>query len=878
MKQDRILPGEQGLAGLTRKWRTDHETGPNFTEWREMAAKSADMVDLPPDLDPRLAELLRASGYGRLYRHQSLTWQAAAHGHNVVLCTGTASGKSLAFNLPVFQALVSSPSAKALYVYPTKALTQDQHASLLAFAATLGTNEVRPGIYDGDTPTSSRSLVRQKANLLLTNPEMLHTGMLPHHANWSAFFGQLRYIVIDEMHTYRGVFGSNFANVLRRLLRVANFYGATPQFLMTSATIANPAELGEKLCGQPVKLVQEDGSARGQKIFAIYNPPIVNPALGLRKSAMAESIRLAKDALRNGIQTILFARSRRTVEILLKQLRDEVAMDQRKSPHELPFDPQSIQGYRSGYLPAERRAIEKGLREGHIKLVVATSALELGIDIGDLRLAMMLGFPGSIASLLQQAGRAGRGEESSMAILVATAQPVDQYLANHSEYLTQRTPENALLDPDHLVIFLNHLRCALFELPFISGEKFGGVEVGEFLEILEQNREVHTKNLRTFWMAEGYPAAKVSLRTASPNNVVLMSEEGGPPRTIGQVDLESAYWMVHPNAVYLHGGQQYHVQNLDLESGKATLVPVSLDYYTEPTREDEIELVEIAATNSAPGGEISRGEIIVHSKVTGYKKKNWSSSEILDMVPLQMPETELNTIGYWFVISPTSLASLAEAGLWTNASNDYGPKWPGTRDAVRARDEFKCQVCGLPEHGKQHDVHHKSPFREIIRRGMAELRSGGMGSQDPVPQELLDVANRLDNLITLCPNCHHKAEQNVRMRSGLAGLAYVFHQLAPLFLMCDMDDIGVYFHPEAQFCEGQPAIAIYDMVPAGIGFANKLYELHQKLVGECTRLITECTCEDGCPACVGPAGENGVGGKNETLAILGVMQGASSDV
>ena len=872
MKQDQLPHGMQSLAGLSRKWRTDHETGPNFTEWREIAAKPANLVDLPPDLNPRLSDMLRASGYQALYRHQYLTWQAATQGKDVVLCTGTASGKSLAFNLPVFQALLSSPTAKALYVYPTKALTQDQHNSLLAFINMIGTSEVRVAIYDGDTPTSARSKIRQNANLLLTNPEMLHTGLLPHHANWSAFFGQLRYIVIDEMHTYRGVFGSNFANVLRRLLRVAKFYGASPQFLMTSATIANPAELGEKLCGRVVTLVNEDGAARGQKTFAIYNPPVINHALGLRKSAVAECIRLANDALRNGIQTILFARSRRTVEILLKQLRDEIASEQRRSLDDLPFDPKSIQGYRSGYLPAERRAIEKGLRDGEIKLVVATNALELGIDIGNLRIAMMLGYPGSIASLLQQAGRAGRGTESSMALLVATAQPLDQYVANHSEFLTHRSPEHALLDPDHLVIFLNHLRCALFELPFTTGETFGGVDVGEFLALLEQNREVYTKNNRTFWMADGYPAANVSLRTASPNNVVLMSEEGGPPRTIGQVDLESAYWMVHPNAIYLHGGQQYHVQSLDLENGKAILVPVSLDYYTEPTREDEIELVEIIETASVTGGDKARGEIIVHSKVTGYKKKNWGSAEILDMVPLQMPETELNTIGYWFVINPISLEKLAKAGLWTNASNDYGPKWPTARDAVRARDEFKCQVCGLPERGKQHDVHHKSPFREIIRRGMAELRASGLGAQASVPQELLDMANRLDNLVTLCPTCHHKAEQNVRMRSGLAGLAYVFHQLAPLFLMCDMEDIGVYFHPEAQFCEGQPAMAIYDMVPAGIGFANKLYELHNNLVSECTRLINECPCEDGCPACVGPAGENGVGGKNETLAILGVMQ------
>ena len=883
MKEHAFDPKNAGLAGLLRKWQTDHETGPNFSEWRQIPARPARTSALPADMDERLGAMLRAGGIYELYLHQQLSWQHASNGSHVALCTGTASGKSLAYNLPVFQALLQSPSARALYIFPTKALTQDQYEAINSFVQPSLGQSIRPAIYDGDTRQSARGQIRSSANLLMTNPEMLHMGILPHHTTWSEFLGQLRYIVIDEIHTYRGVFGSNFANVLRRLRRIAAFYGATPQFIMTSATIANPGELANKLCGSKVELVQEDGAARGEKHFIIYNPPVINAALGLRKSSVSELLRLAQDAMKHNLQTIIFARSRRTVEIILKQLRDSIAKDMRATLYfgaekETALSPDAVQGYRSGYLPAERRAIEKGLRDGSVRLVVATNALELGIDIGNLRVAMMLGYPGSIASLLQQAGRAGRGPESSAALMVATAQPLDQYLAHHTDYIFNRSPENALIDPDHMVIFLNHLRCALFELPFKNGETFGGTDVMEYLEFLVQNQEAYSRNERTFWMADAYPAANVSLRTASPNSIVLQSHEDGPPKVIGQVDLESAYWMVHPHAVYLHAGQQYFVQELDLEGGKAALVPVALDYYTEPKREDEIEHVSTADTAKVAGGDIYRGEIIVHSKVTGFTKKNWVSGEILDMEALQMPETELNTIGYWYVVDAQTVETLASAGLWTNSPNEYGHKWPNTRDAVRKRDAFTCQVCGKVEQDKQHDVHHKSPFREIIRLGMAELRLNSGGEAVPVPQELLDIANRMDNLVTLCPECHHKAEQNVRMRSGLAGLAYVFQQLAPLFLMCDHEDIGVFFNPEAEFCQGQPAMALFDMVPAGIGFANRLYELHAQLVTESLRLVQECPCEDGCPACVGPAGENGVGGKEESLAILRQMDGQAAKV
>lgn len=868
------------LSDLLQQWQNDADTNPNIAAWKKIPARAALWQNLPADLNPMLAQMLASRGIDRLYQHQALTWNTVKEGRNVVLCTGTASGKSLAYNLPVLNQIMEDDTSKALYIFPTKALTQDQFTSLVDISGSAKNDPIRPAIYDGDTRQADRPAIRKTANILLTNPEMLHTGILPHHTNWSVFFSGLRFIVIDEVHTYRGVFGSNFANVLRRLLRIAHFYGAFPQVIMTSATIANPTELATKLCGMEVTLVDEDGSARGEKNFLIYNPPVVNQSLGLRKSSVSECVRLAQDLLKHDLQSIVFARTRRTVEIVLKYLRDTMGKENRRrffKPDDLDslYDLEQVQGYRSGYLPAERRKIEKGLRDGEVKVVVATSALELGIDIGDLKVALMLGYPGSIASLLQQSGRAGRGIDPSIAILITTAQPLDQYLAHHSDYIFSKSPEHALLDPNHIVILLNHLRCALFELPFKAGDKFGDVDVDEFLTFLEENKEAYSRAGKTFWMADAYPSANISLRTASPNSIVLQSEEGGVPRVIGQVDLESAYWMVHPRAVYLHAGQQYFVQSLDLEAAKATLVPVALEYFTEPTKEDDIEKVSLSETMLVPGGDKSKGEIIVHSKVTGFKKKQWGTSEILDMELLDLPETELNTTGYWFQISEPSQERIAKAGLWTNSPNDYGSKWPAVREEIRRRDEYKCQACGNIERGKQHDVHHKSPFREIVRRALGELSNDQQLGNIEIPQEILDRANRADNLITLCHECHKKVEQNVRMRSGLAGLAYVFQQLAPLFLMCDAEDIGVYFHPEAEFCDKQPAVALYDMVPAGIGFSEKLYELHGQLVDESYLLVNECPCDDGCPACVGPAGENGTGGKKETLAILKEMRMAS---
>ncbi len=879
------------IETLLSRWRADPETAPNIPIWRTTPPRPADLRPFPADLPSVLVESLVARGIASLYSHQVEAWEAARDGRNVVLATGTASGKTLAYNLPVFSALLEDEKGHALYLFPTKALAQDQLNTLAGLQ--VGTLErgngqrvdvptwnVQPAIYDGDTPQAHRQSIRTKARIILTNPDMLHTGILPHHTNWSDFFRNLRFVVIDEMHTYRGVFGSHVANVVRRLKRVAKFYGVEPQFILTSATIGNPAELAGRLIESPVTLVDGDGSARGERHFLVYNPPVVDPSLGIRKSSTQESLRLARDLLAAGVQTVVFARSRRSVEILLKQLQEngEWGMVDRESP--INHSPLSIRGYRSGYLPSQRREIEKGLRDGSVRLVVATNALELGIDIGGLEAALLVGYPGTIASTWQQAGRAGRGDDPAVAIFVATPNPLDQFLAHHPEYFFARSPEQALVNPDHLLILLNHLRCAMFELPFEQGETFGGKPVNEYLEFLVTNNESHLSNNRFYWMADSYPAAAVSLRSASPENVLLHVEDGQAPHLLGEVDLASAAWMVHPHAVYLHEGQQYFVQDLDLARNTATLIPVALDYFTEPLRQTEVSLLSTLESTPGTGNVCTKayGELQVTTQVTGFRKRGWTggdpstgSGQALGEEPLDLPPSELQTTGYWLTISEETVKRLSEVGLWTNAPNDYGPGWTRIRDTVRQRDGFRCQVCGRPETpstaastsstqrlraSRQHDVHHKIPFRTFRdERGRVDR----------------ERANQPNNLVTLCPECHQKAETNLHMKSGLSGLATVLGQLAPLFLMCDSGDLGVFFDPAWAAVDGLPSVVLYDQVPAGIGFSQKLFEIHADLLQRALELVEACACEDGCPSCVGPAGENGVGGKTETVALLEIL-------
>jgi DEAD/DEAH box helicase domain-containing protein len=855
------------VDNLLTRWRADALIAENIVTWRTLPPRPAHTHPLPDDLPASLREALFALGILSLYSHQYQAWTYARAGQNIVLATGTASGKTLAYNLPVLAALLENENARALYLFPTKALTQDQFAVISDQLSVLKTLIIpaRPaepgraddwslttGIYDGDTPQRDRPSIRKTARLVLTNPDMLHTGILPHHTNWADFFRNLQFIVIDELHTYRGVFGSHVANVVRRLRRVARFYGAEPQFILTSATIGNPQELAEKLVEAPVALIDEDGSSRGERHFLIYNPPLVDESLGLRKSALLESVRLAQEALSAGVQSVVFTRSRRSVEIILTYLQEGREQRLETGSYSVSNLQSLIRGYRSGYLPTQRRQIEKGLRDGTVRTVVATNALELGIDIGGLGAAVLVGYPGTVASAWQQAGRAGRGDAPAAAVLVASASPLDQFLAHHPEYFLGRSPEQALVNPDHLLILLEHLRCAMFELPFQRGERFGQVDVDEFLEFLVANHEAHESNDKFFWMSDQYPAANISLRSASPASISLQVQ-AEKPFTIGTVDMESAPWMVHPGAVYLHEAQSYFVEHLDLEQKVAWLRPGMSDYYTEPLRDSTVKPLSLGEWSKVEGCEKAWGELQVTTRVKGFNKRRWYTHETLGSEPLDLPPQDLQTTGYWISILDETVASLSEAGLWTNTPNDYGPGWAQIRERVRARDGYKCQMCGRPESNRQHDVHHKLPFRMF---------------RDESGKILRDRANQLDNLVTLCPECHKKAESAVHVRSGLAGLSYVLGNLAPLFLMCDPADLGAHIEPAGTADFPQPAVVLYDLVPAGIGFSQKLYELHDELIRSAMELVEQCACLDGCPSCVGPGGESGMGGKRETMAVL----------
>ncbi|WP_298009508.1 MULTISPECIES: DEAD/DEAH box helicase [Anaerolinea] len=834
------------LEKILHIWLTDPDIGNNVVRMEEIPPRQAVWVNIPDSLHPGLKNALHSLKIYQLYSHQGEAYQKIIEGNHVVIVTGTASGKTLAYNLPVLDYCLKNSSTRALYLFPTKALTQDQQSQMnqLLQADTSLVQQITLGIYDGDTPASSRNAIRKKARVVLTNPDMLHMGILPHHTLWADFFKNLQFIVIDEAHVYRGVFGSHFANVIRRLKRIASFYGASPQFILTSATIANPDSLALQLIEERIDLINHDGSPSGPKKILLYNPPVIQESLGLRASAVQEAIKILTTLVNHNVQTIAFSRTRRTVELMLRYLKDRFS----NAPH-------WIEGYRSGYLPDERRTIEASLRKGEIRCVISTNALELGIDIGSLSASVMVGYPGSIASTRQQMGRAGRKSSLALSILIASADPLDQYLMRFPEYIFEKSPEMALVDPNNLLILLQHIRCAAFELPFQQGEGFGGVPsemVEEILSFLVDSGEIHSSARRFIWMADQYPASQISLRTTSPETIQLQQFVDGKAETVGIVDYSSAFWMAHPGAVYLHAGDTYWVKSLDLEKGIALLEPVQLDYYTEPIQDTAVEKQSILINQSATGGVKYFGELKVIRQVTGFKKIRWYSRENLGTESLDLPPTTLLTVGYWRCLNKASVEFLRKSGLWRNDPNDYGPDWGRIRDWVRKRDHYTCQLCGTVEQGKAHHVHHKIPFRQFSS---------------------LQEANRPENLITLCPACHQRVEENLRIQSGLAGLSYLIHHVASLFLMCDLEDIGVFSEPQCALADSSPTLVVYDQIPGGIGLSKKLYDIEEILYKEAAVIVETCPCQQGCPSCVGPAAENGAGGKQETLAILNIFNG-----
>jgi DEAD/DEAH box helicase domain-containing protein len=633
----------------------------NISYWKEIPASPGSYAPFPGDLDPRLAAALNARGIARLFTHQRKAVEEVRRGRHVVVATPTASGKTLCYNLPVLDRILKDPECCALYLFPTKALSQDQVRELRGLSEDLPLT-IPIAAYDGDTPSSARPRIRESARVVISNPDMLHAGILPHHPRWMRFFRSLGYVVIDEIHHYRGVFGSHLSNVIRRLKRICRFYGGDPRFILSSATIANPAEQAGMMIGEEVSLIGESGAPTSPKHFIFYNPPFLNRELGIRANPIKEATRLADRFLGAGVQTIIFAGSRQKTEILLSYLRDG-----QKDSGKHPVD---IRGYRGGYLPEIRREIEKGLKEGNVKAVVSTNALELGIDIGSLDACLMVGYPGTIASTRQQAGRAGRRHGHSAAILVAGGSPLDQFIINRPDYFFHRDPEHGVIDPDNLAILVSHIKCAAFELPFSEGEAFGGRSLTEILDFLEDEGILHRSGPRWHWSRDSYPADDISLRSATSGNVTIhdLSSEG---RIIGEVDFESAPNLIHPEAVYIQDGQEYFVHSLDLEEGRAEVRKVEVDYFTQAETESDLSVREVLEEDKGPRWTRNFGEVTVRNRVSGYRKVRYYTHENVGTGQLNLPESHLLTSAFWVVPEEST------TGLPPRPGRDSYEAWKG---------------------------------------------------------------------------------------------------------------------------------------------------------------------------------------------------------
>jgi DEAD/DEAH box helicase domain-containing protein len=849
------------MTTLLDRLRMDRRFVENVAAWERLPARAARYAEFPAALDRRLIDVARHLGLSPLYTHQGQAVEAALSGQNVALVTGTASGKSLAYHLPTLHLMLQDPRATALYLFPTKALAQDQAAALGEILAALEPEPpvtapvaapVAVNVYDGDTPSGQRARIRRAGGVVISNPDMLHVGILPYHPRWVDFFENLQLVVLDELHTYRGIFGSHMANVIRRLRRVCRFYGSQPTFVCASATIANPAELAERLIEAPVTLIDEDGAPQGEKHIILYNPPTIDERLGLRRSYTLEARALAGRLLAAEVQTIVFARARLTTEVLLGYIRDEV--------EGAGGDPASVRGYRGGYLPLERREIERGLRSGAVQGVVATNALELGVDIGALGAAVLAGYPGTIASTWQQFGRAGRRADVSVGVLVASGAPLDQYIVTHPRYLFERPPEHALINPDNLAVLVDHLRCAVYELPFEAGESFGAFEDSEAVLALlaEEGGEIHASRGSFHWVSDVYPAGDVNLRTGTSDTVVVQDRSGEKPVVIGEVDRPSAPVLVYEGAVYLHEGEQFVIEALDWADGVAHARRTEVDYYTRASSTTSVQVEE--EHESALAGDCVKayGRVLVTHQATGYRIIRRYTHETLGFGEIDLPPQQFETTAYWVALTPDLTAQL-EAENVLLRPNDYGPNWAEQRDQARARDSYCCTRCGAPERAdRQHDVHHVQPFRDF--------------GYIPGENDAYAEANRLENLVTLCRACHRAVESARSTRSALGGLANTLHNLATLFLMCSPNDIGVVAEQRSAYSKA-PTITVYDHAPGGLGLSDRLYDLHDELLASALEMVRDCRCAEGCPACVGPVGEVGADTKKLTIRLLEAMTG-----
>ncbi len=632
------------VTQLADQLRKDPRFMENVTRWEVMPARPARTADFPESVDGKIRETLAKRGIHALYTHQAQSLAATERGEDVTVVTPTASGKTLCYNLPVLSAILKNPDARALYLFPTKALSADQVSELYEMIETMGA-DIKTYTYDGDTPAAARKAIRQAGHIVVTNPDMLHSGILPHHTKWVKLFENLKYIVIDEIHTYRGVFGSNLANVLRRLMRLCDFYGSHPQFILCSATIANPKELAQTLIGRDVTLIDDNGAPMGEKHFVFYNPPVINRQLGIRKGSIPVTRAISGLLLKNGISAITFARSRLTVEVLTKYLKDMVR------------DPLGnagrVRGYRGGYLPSERREIERGLRAGTVDAVVSTNALELGIDIGALDACVLCGYPGTIASAWQQAGRAGRRQSASIVFFVASSSAIDQYIVTHPDYFLKKSPENALLNPDNLYVLMSHFKCAAFELPFEDGDAFGNAPgTEEMLEYLDEAQILHHVGGRYHWSSEDFPASQISLRSAAEENFVIIDiTDPARHRVVGEMDRFTVPMLLHENAIYMHEGRQFQVEKLDFEACKAYIRAADTGYYTDADLNINLSLLDIEKEEElARGYKVGLGEVKVTALVTMFKKIRFDTHENLGFGRVRLPETDMHTTAMWWTL------------------------------------------------------------------------------------------------------------------------------------------------------------------------------------------------------------------------------------
>ncbi len=744
------------LAQLIDTLKADTQFMDCVTHWQVQEAQPAQYAPYPDQVDERIREVLRKRGVESLYTHQAQAVQMAQDGRDFVVVTPTASGKTMCYNIPVLSAILKNPDSRALYLFPTKALSADQVAELYELVTLLDV-DIKTYTYDGDTPASARRAIRQAGHVVVTNPDMLHSNILPHHTKWVKLFENLQYIVIDEIHAYRGVFGSNLANVLRRLLRLCEFYGSKPQFILCSATIANPGELATILTGRDIAVIDKSGAPTGTKHVVFYNPPVVNKQLGIRKSALTETRGLAARLLKNGIQSIIFARSRVQVEVLTKALKEMVADPIGASGR--------VRGYRGGYLPSERRGIEQALRKGQVDAVISTNALELGIDIGALDACIMCGYPGTIASTWQQSGRAGRRHGVSLTILVASSAAIDQYIISQPEYFFRQTPEHALLNPDNLYVLLSHIKCSAYELPFKDGEAFGNaLGVDSMLQYLEEASILRHVGDVWHWSAEDFPASEISLRTAMTENFLIMDiTDPAHVRMVGEMDRFAVPMLLHENAIYLHEGAQFQVEKLDFDACKAFIRRVNVDYYTDADLNVSLSLLDITEDTA----HAAHGEVKVTALVKIFKKMKFDTGESLGYGPVRLPETDMHTTAMWMTL-------------------------PNDRAAQYGKDD---------------------------------------------------------------------------LQGGMLGISNLLRIVAPLYLMCSPRDLAVSYQVKCPFTD-LPTLILYDNCPGGVGLSEKAYLMRDTLLLHAQQVVDNCTCENGCPSCVGPYGEVGPTGKRMARELL----------